>query len=137
MTTDDQHPGPADAPPPAPPEPLPPVGPADTARREPAGTAVPDEETLATIATPAVLRRAPRIGAFIRTGLLLGAVLGWVLAILFSGTTGEGRTGAILITTAAGAGFGALLGAAVAALVDRRGAGPAGAGRTARRRTAR
>lgn len=81
---------------------------------------VPDEETLEAIATPATVRHAPRFGAFVRTGVLLGALIGWLPAILFSGTTGEGRTGAIILSTLAGAGFGALLAAGVAALADRR-----------------
>ena len=106
--------------------------PAPTAPRtaRPAADDVPDEDTLAAIATPAAVRRAPRIGAFIRTGVLLGALVGWLLAIIFSGTTGEARTGAILISTVAVACLGALLGAAAAALADRRST------RTASRRTA-
>jgi hypothetical protein len=104
-------------------------------RAVPEEAAAPNEATLAAVATPAAVRRAPRIGAFVRTGVLLGAVVGWLLAILFTGTTGEGRTGSILLTTVGLAGFGALLGAGAAALADRRSTRAAAAG--PRRRAAR
>jgi hypothetical protein len=81
---------------------------------------VPDEATLADIAEPAQLRHAPRIGAFITTGVLVGAVVGWLLAVLGAGTTGEARTGAILLTTAGLAVLGAIVGSGLAALADRR-----------------
>ncbi|GAA2721830.1 hypothetical protein [Cellulomonas aerilata] len=85
-----------------------------------AASVVPDDATLAEIAEPAQLRRAPRIGAFITTGVLVGAVAGWLLAVLGSGTSGEARTGAILLTAAGLAALGAILGSGFAALADRR-----------------
>ncbi len=81
---------------------------------------VPDADTLARLAAPAELRRAPQISAFITTGVLVGVVLGWLLAVLASGTSGEGRTGAILLTAGGLGVLGATVGAGLAALADRR-----------------
>jgi len=81
---------------------------------------VPDEATLAEIARPARVRRAPRFGAFIRAGVVLGAVVGWIVAMVASGTSGEARTAAVLISTVGVAALGALISAGVAAIVDRR-----------------
>jgi hypothetical protein len=81
---------------------------------------VPDEATLADIAEPAQLRHAPKIGSFITAGVLVGAVVGWLLAVLGAGTSGEAKTGAILLTTAGLAALGAVVGAGLAALADRR-----------------
>ncbi len=98
---------------------------------------IPDEETLRATATPASVRRAPRYGAFVRTGVLLGGLIGWLLAILFTGTTGEGRTGVILLTTVALAGLGALVGAGLASLADRRSPRSVASGARDGRRTGR
>ena len=81
---------------------------------------VPDDETLAAIATPATVRRAPRFGPFIGAGAVLGGLVAWVLVLVFSGTTGEARTAVVLIVTAGGAILGGLVGAALAAAADRR-----------------
>jgi hypothetical protein len=81
---------------------------------------VPDADTLERIATPAELRRAPKVSAFITTGVLVGVVLGWLLAVLGSGTSGEARTGAILLTAGGLGVLGATVGAGLAALADRR-----------------
>ena len=86
----------------------------------PATSPVPDAATLESIATPASLRRAPRIGMFITTGVLLGVVVGWLLAVLGSGTSGEARTGAILLTAGGLGALGAVVGSGLAALADRR-----------------
>ena len=84
------------------------------------GAPVPDAETLAAIATPATVRRAPRIGPFIATGALLGGFVAWVIVLLSSGTTGEPRTAVVLVVTAGGAILGGLVGAALATIADRR-----------------
>jgi hypothetical protein len=87
----------------------------------PAGPApVPDAATLESIATPAELRRAPKVSAFITTGVLVGVVVGWLLAVLGSGTSGEARTGAILLTAGGLGALGAVVGSGLAALADRR-----------------
>jgi hypothetical protein len=80
----------------------------------------PDPGELEAVATPATLRRAPRFGAFLRTGALAGAVVGLVLAIAFTGTEGEARTAAILLTTAGVAVLGTLVSAGLAVAADRR-----------------
>jgi hypothetical protein len=95
--------------------------------------AVPDEETLARIATPGVARRAPKYGAFIGFGAVLGFVLGVVLAFVLDRgdlvAAGEGggvlpflggSNGAKLMSGVALAGVGALLGALLALWADAR-----------------
>ena len=53
--------------------------------------AVPDEQELERVAVPATVRRAPKFGAFITTGGLVGALLGLVLALVISSPdTGAG-----------------------------------------------
>ena len=97
------------------------------------GPAVPDEATLARIATPAIVRRAPRYGAFIGYGAVLGFVVGVVLAIALDRgdlvNAGEGggvlpflggANGARLMTGVGLAGLGALVGAGVALWADAR-----------------
>ncbi|MBN9376004.1 MAG: histidine kinase [Cellulomonas sp.] len=95
--------------------------------------AVPDEETLARIATPTLVRRAPKYGAFIGYGALLGFVLGVVLAIALDRgdlvAAGEGggvlpflggSNGARLVTGFGLAGVGAVVGALLALWADAR-----------------
>lgn len=83
----------------------------------------PDPEQLERTAVPATLRRAPRYRAF----ALAGVVVGLVLAIVAVAVSGPAREGAPLDTASVLGllavilgGFGALLGAAVAVLADRR-----------------
>jgi F0F1-type ATP synthase assembly protein I len=93
----------------------------DDARGEgPADRTVPDEATLAAIATPATGRRAPKVSAFITVGVLLGLVIGWVVGALGTGTTGEGRTGAILLTMLGFVVLGAIVASGLAVVADRR-----------------
>jgi len=80
----------------------------------------PDPERLELIAAPAVLRRAPKFGAFVRTGVLTGAVVGIVLAGLVRAPSGGNRSAAIVFTAFGLACLGALLGAGAAVLADRR-----------------
>lgn len=95
-----------------------------------ASAAAPDEATLARIATPATVRRAPRFGAFITAGALAGLVIGVVLATVFdtgalAGDGGVlpflgGANGARAVTGLALAVVGALVGALLALWADRR-----------------
>lgn len=109
---------------PAPDEPAGPIAP---------GSDVPDEETLARIAEPALVRRAPRFGAFIGYGAVLGFVVGVVLAIALDRgdlvAAGEGggvlpflggSNGARLVTGIGLAGVGAIVGAVLALWADAR-----------------
>lgn len=91
----------------------------------------PDEATLLRIATPGTARRAPRFGAFIVAGILAGAVLGVILASVvdtgaLAGSGGgvlpflDGANSALAMTAFALAGVGALVGALLALLADRR-----------------
>ena len=97
------------------------------------GSYVPDEETLARIAAPALVRRAPRFGAFIGYGAVLGFVVGVVLAIALDRgdlvAAGEGggvlpflagSNGARLVTGIGLAGVGAIVGAVLALWADAR-----------------
>ncbi|HEY6797347.1 MAG TPA: hypothetical protein VI248_21945 [Kineosporiaceae bacterium] len=69
---------------------------------------------------PATLRRAPRYGPFIGTGVVIGAVIGVVLTIAVP-DDGRFSTGAVLGYLAVSLGLlGGLLGGAAAVLVDRR-----------------
>jgi hypothetical protein len=94
---------------------------------------VPDEATLSRIATPGVVRRVPKYGAFIGYGAVLGFVLGVVLAFVLDRgdlvNAGEGggilpflggSNGAKLVSGIALAGVGALLGALLALWADAR-----------------
>ena len=101
---------------------------------EPAhGDAVPDEQTLARIATPGVVRRAPKFGAFIGFGAVLGFVVGVVLAIALDRgdlvRAGEGggvlpflggSNGVRLLSGLTVAAFGALIGGLLALWADAR-----------------
>jgi hypothetical protein len=92
---------------------------------------IPDEPTLASIATPGTVRRAPKYGAFVGTGVVLGAVVGYALAAALDtgALAGEGggvlpflggSAGARAVTALAFAGLGALVGALLALWADAR-----------------
>lgn len=96
---------------------------------------VPDEATLAEVAEPARVRRAPKIGAFITAGALIGIVLGFLIALFFAQANPEDLAasqgqafisafegeGAIrFLSAVAGGCVGALLGAGAAVWADRR-----------------
>ena len=80
----------------------------------------PDVADLERIAEPAVVRRAPRYGAFIRTGVVLGIVIGWMVAAAPPSAPDESRASVIGFTVFALAVLGALLGAGFAVVADRR-----------------
>lgn len=80
----------------------------------------PDVAELERIAEPAVVRRAPRYGAFIRTGVVLGAVIGWLIAAAAPSAPDESRASVIGFTVFGLAVLGALLGAGFAVVADRR-----------------
>ena len=92
---------------------------------------VPDEALLARTATPGAVRRAPRFGAFIGTGALVGTILGVVLATVLdkgdlAGVDGGvlpflgGANGARALTALGLAAAGALVGALLALWADTR-----------------
>lgn len=72
---------------------------------------------MAAVASP---RRRPKFGSFLVTGAVIGFVLGSILALIgpqdnrYSASTSIGFLGLL------GAGIGALVGAVVAILIDRR-----------------
>ena len=90
---------------------------------------VPDADELERTATPGTLRRAPRYRAFVAAGIVVGA-LAAVLVVTFvpdaggpGGTAdpaGVGRGVVLFFVTLATCLLGALLGALVAVLLDRR-----------------
>ncbi len=102
---------------------------------QPAEPQLPTEEQLEQIAEDATVRRAPKIGAFITAGALLGIVLGFVLALIFANadpgalaaeqgqafiSAFEGEGAIRFISAAAGGCLGALVGAGAAVWADRR-----------------
>lgn len=100
----------------------------DRAPAEPPAT--PDEATLARVTEQGHLRRAPRFGAFIGAGVLVGIVVGVALATVFDtgALTDEGgvlpflggANGARAVTGLALGGLGALVGALLALWADAR-----------------
>ncbi|HEY0216135.1 MAG TPA: hypothetical protein VGC57_07075 [Cellulomonas sp.] len=92
----------------------------------------PTEQEIAAEAGDAYVRRAPKIGAFITAGVLLGALAGLVAALIAGpdspiGPDGtafisvlEGQGSVRLIMAVSGAVVGALVGAGLAVLADRR-----------------
>ncbi|WP_258724614.1 histidine kinase [Cellulomonas sp. NS3] len=97
----------------------------------PASTPIPDEAELARVAEPATVRRAPKFRAFVTAGVLLGAVLGFTVALVTgSAARGDGGTGFIsfldgqgsarLLVALAGALLGALVAGIAAIVADRR-----------------
>lgn len=118
----------ADAPGPAP---LDGPGPRGAAPTGPARTP-PDEAELARIAAPATVRRAPRYGAFLVAGALVGMVVGLVVAFATaagSGVTGAdggvlpflgGQNGVRWLLALGGGVLGAFVGGGLAVLADRR-----------------
>jgi len=109
------EPEPAPMPDDAPPAPGPDAAPADRS-----ADAAPDPDRLELISAPAVLRRAPKFGAFVRAGVLTGAVVGILLAGLVRAPSGGNRSAAIVFTALGLACLGALLGAGAAVVADRR-----------------
>jgi len=110
--------------------------PADATGTEPSDAPdLPTEQHLAQIAEDATVRRAPKIGAFITAGALLGIVLGFVLALIFANadpgalaaeqgqafiSAFEGEGAIRFISAVAGGCLGALVGAGAAVWADRR-----------------
>lgn len=95
----------------------------------------PDEQELKRVAEPAVIRRAPKFGAFITAGVLIGAMIGLAVALIAGGLAGdqpgaepgtafvsifEGDGAVRVVSMTGGAGFGALAAAGCALLADRR-----------------
>ncbi|WP_296665800.1 hypothetical protein [Demequina sp.] len=81
--------------------------------------APPVPEDLASVASPAHVRRAPRFGSFIGTGVGAGIVVAMILAIVLPNSTGTGRF-LVFVLLALGFGLvGALVGGALATGLDR------------------
>jgi len=87
--------------------------PADDVARTPERESTP-------VAEAAVVRHAPRFAAFVRTGVLLGAVIGVLAAALTPASPGSPRSAVIALTALALAVLGAIVGAGLAVLADRR-----------------
>lgn len=95
-------------------------------------SAAPSEEELLRVAVPATVRRAPRYGAFLVAGALVGMVVGLVVALATAGTSGVtgddggvlpflgGQDGVRWILLATGGVLGVLVGGALALVADRR-----------------
>ncbi|MCR6689024.1 histidine kinase [Cellulomonas sp.] len=115
---------------------LPTDPPAPTPDEEP----VPAEHELARVAVPARVRRAPKYGAFIVAGALVGAVVAVLLTVLLGGgdatsdvasgqgfisfLDGQGAVRTVMGVT--GAVVGGFLGGGLAVLADRRSRDPLG-----------
>ena len=96
------------------------------------GVPIPSEQELAAVAEPAVIRHAPKYGAFITAGALVGIVVALVLVAIIRPATpwvadgsgfisfldGEGAVRTVMAV--AGAVLGGFVGGAVAVLADRR-----------------
>lgn len=96
---------------------------------------LPSEAELSRRARPATVRRAPRVKVFVAVGVLLGALAGFLVALALAGAAPEqlaaeqgtafvsvleGEGAVRLVSALAGAGVGALAGAAGALWADRR-----------------
>jgi hypothetical protein len=92
---------------------------AEPAQRAPASLGAPDIARLATGST----RRAPRLGRFIAVGVLVGAVIAAVVALLGPSGPVLGRDAVFLLLFLGLGMLGALTGAGVAVVADRRSAG--------------
>ncbi len=96
--------------------------------------AVPSEAELQRVATPATVRRAPKLSVFMTVGGLLGILIALVLVQVTASDGARGSDGAGFISVFDGLGsvrflvglalgvFGALAGGAVAVVLDRRSA---------------
>ncbi|GIG40313.1 histidine kinase [Cellulomonas phragmiteti] len=94
--------------------------------------ATPDEAELARVAVPAAVRRAPRYGAFMVAGALVGMVVGLVVVLATSGSSGVtgddggvlpflgGQNGVRWVLAVALGTLGVFAGGAVALVADRR-----------------
>jgi len=80
----------------------------------------PSESELASVATPATLRRAPRFGRFIGVGVALGLLAGLVIGLLNAGGD-DANAGIARLMAGIGLTFvGALVGALIAVIADAR-----------------
>ncbi|WP_307802674.1 histidine kinase [Cellulomonas dongxiuzhuiae] len=106
--------------------------PADDPRPDDVPSGPPDEAELARVAVPATVRRAPRYGAFLVAGALVGVVVALVVAFVTaqgSGVSGQeggilpflgGQNGVRWVLAVTGAVVGAFVGGGLAVLADRR-----------------
>lgn len=99
---------------------------------------VPSEDELARVAVPARVRRAPKFGVFIVTGMVVGALVGLLLTLLVGGDDGasdvaagqgfisflDGQGAIRAVMATAGALVGGFAGGGIAALADRRSRDP-------------
>lgn len=68
---------------------------------------------------PASVRRAPKFGAFIATGVIVGGVLGLILGYTLPNSTGVGRGTVALLVASGLIVVGVVIGGVVAVLLDR------------------
>lgn len=110
--------------------------PAEPAAAEPAldarGVPIPSEQELAAVAQPATVRHAPKFGAFIMAGALVGAVVGLLLTVVVEPALPRAADGSGFISfldgegavrtwmAVAGAVLGGFVGGLVAVVADRR-----------------
>lgn len=81
---------------------------------EPADFDAADREVL-----PASVRRAPKFGAFITTGVIAGGVLGLILGLVLPNSTGVGRGTVALLVASGFIVLGVVVGGVIAVLLDR------------------
>lgn len=84
------------------------------------GSAAPPERDSQRVADAVVVRHAPRFAAFVRAGVLVGAVLGVLGATIVPAPSDSPRAAVIALTALALAVLGAIVGAGLAVLADRR-----------------
>ena len=96
------------------------------------GVPIPAEEELAAVAEPATVRHAPKFGAFITAGALVGIIVGLLLTIVIHPDVARAADGSGFISfldgegavrtwmAVAGAVLGGFVGGLVAVLADRR-----------------
>jgi len=92
--------------------------PAAEAEADPAPRAVPSQEELERLAVDVHIRRRPRYGMFVATGMLLAGLAAFVWAVTVPQGTHANWGASVWAASLGAVGFGALLGAGVAVFAD-------------------
>jgi|GEM_PF-2906764 len=92
--------------------------PAAEAEPDPAPRAVPSQEELDRLAVDVHIRRRPRYGVFVATGMLLAGLAAFVWAVTVPQGTHVNWGASVWAASLGAVGFGALLGAGVAVFAD-------------------